>query len=82
MTFADRAKIANDRSKLKTSLDLVNSYKVNTYELPTAPPKSRDSRVVTFYDEDKRRRAQSKSEMKVHETFQLTKTKTLPGSKM
>ena len=58
MTFADRAKIANDRNKLKTSLDLVNSYKINTYDLPTAPPKARDSRVVTFYDDDKRHRSQ------------------------
>ena len=57
ITFADRAKIANDRSKHKTSLDFVNSYKINTYELPTATPKSRDSRVVTFYDDDRRRRA-------------------------
>ena len=58
MTFADRAKMANDRNKLKTSLDLVNSYKINTYDLPTAPPKARDSRVVTFYDDDKRHRSQ------------------------
>ena len=64
-TFADRAKIANDRSKLKSSLELVNSYKVNTYELPTPPPKSKDSRVVTFYDGDKRHRSQSKSDMKI-----------------
>ena len=58
MTFADRAKMANDRNKLKTSLDLVNSYKINTYDLPTAPPKARDSRVVTFYDDDKKHRSQ------------------------